>query len=147
MPGVSEVASIGGMVKQYQVRVNPEKLRAFNMPLSHIQNAIRQANQEVGASVVEMAEAEYMVRATGYIQGEEDLRNIPLGINENGTPVLLQHVAEIGTGPQMRRGVSELNGEGEVVGGVVVMRFGENAQQTIEGRSEERRVGKEGRGR
>ncbi|MBR9867264.1 MAG: efflux RND transporter permease subunit [Oceanospirillales bacterium] len=133
VPGVSEVASIGGMVKQYQVRVNPEKLRAFNMPLSHIQNAIRQANQEVGASVVEMAEAEYMVRATGYIQGEEDLRNIPLGINENGTPVLLQHVAEIGTGPQMRRGVSELNGEGEVVGGVVVMRFGENAQQTIEG--------------
>lgn len=133
VPGVSEVASIGGMVKQYQVRVNPEKLRAFNMPLSHIQNAIRQANQEVGASVVEMAEAEYMVRATGYIQGEEDLRNIPLGINDNGTPVLLQHVAEIGTGPQMRRGVSELNGEGEVVGGVVVMRFGENAQQTIEG--------------
>ncbi|WP_428033674.1 efflux RND transporter permease subunit [Amphritea sp.] len=133
VPGVSEVAPIGGMVKQYQVRVNPEKLRAFNMPLSHIQNAIRQANQEVGASVVEMAEAEYMVRATGYIQGEDDLRNIPLGVNKNGTPVLLQDVAEIGTGPQMRRGVSELNGEGEVVGGVVVMRFGENAQKTIDG--------------
>lgn len=133
VPGVSEVASIGGMVKQYQVRVNPEKLRAFNMPLAHIQNAIRQANQEVGASVVEMAEAEYMVRATGYIQGEDDLRNIPLGVNKNGTPVLLQDVAEIGTGPQMRRGVSELNGEGEVVGGVVVMRFGENAQKTIDG--------------
>lgn len=133
VPGVSEVAPIGGMVKQYQVRVNPEKLRAFNMPLSHIQNAIRRANQEVGASVVEMAEAEYMVRATGYIQGEEDLKNIPLGVNKNGTPVLLQHVAEIGTGPQMRRGVAELNGEGEVVGGVVVMRFGENAQKTIDG--------------
>ncbi|WP_299196190.1 efflux RND transporter permease subunit [uncultured Amphritea sp.] len=133
VPGVSEVASIGGMVKQYQVRVNPEKLRAFNMPLAHIQNAIRQANQEVGASVVEMAEAEYMVRATGYIQGEDDLRNIPLGVNANGTPVLLQDVAEIGTGPQMRRGVSDLNGEGEVVGGVVVMRFGENAQKTIDG--------------
>ncbi|MBU2966022.1 efflux RND transporter permease subunit [Amphritea sp. 2_MG-2023] len=133
VPGVSEVASIGGMVKQYQVRVDPDKLRAFNMPLSHIQNAIRRANQEVGASVVEMAEAEYMVRATGYIQGEEDLGNIPLGLNENGTPILLQHVADIGVGPQMRRGVAELNGEGEVVGGVVVMRFGENAQQTIDG--------------
>ncbi len=133
VPGVSEVAPIGGMVKQYQVRVNPEKLRAFNIPLSHIQTAIRRGNQEVGASVVEMAEAEYMVRATGYIQGEEDLKNIPLGINKNGTPVLLQHVADVATGPQMRRGVAELNGEGEVVGGVVVMRFGENAQKTIDG--------------
>ncbi|MDI3326193.1 efflux RND transporter permease subunit [Pontibacterium granulatum] len=133
VPGVSEVAPIGGMVKQYQVRVDPEKLRAFNMPLSHIQTAIRRANQEVGASVVEMAEAEYMVRATGYIQSEQDLKNIPLGVNKNGTPLLLQHVAEIGTGPQMRRGVAELDGEGEVVGGVVVMRFGENAQKTIDG--------------
>lgn len=133
VPGVSEVAPIGGMVKQYQVRVNPEKLRAFNIPLSHIQTAIRRGNQEVGASVVEMAEAEYMVRATGYIQGEEDLKNIPLSINKNGTPVLLQHVADVATGPQMRRGVAELNGEGEVVGGVVVMRFGENAQKTIDG--------------
>jgi Cu(I)/Ag(I) efflux system membrane protein CusA/SilA len=133
VPGVSEVAPIGGMVKQYQVRVNPEKLRAFNIPLSHIQTAIRRGNQEVGASVVEMAEAEYMVRATGYIQGEDDLKNIPLGVNKNGTPVLLQDVADIGTGPQMRRGVAELNGEGEVVGGVVVMRFGENAQKTIDG--------------
>ncbi|MCV6611693.1 MAG: efflux RND transporter permease subunit [Amphritea sp.] len=133
VPGVSEVAAIGGMVKQYQVRVNPEKLRAFNMPLSHVQNAIRRANQEVGASVVEMAEAEYMVRATGYIQGQDDLENIPLGLNKNGSPVLLKHVADIGTGPQMRRGVAELNGDGEVVGGVVVMRFGENAQKTIDG--------------
>lgn len=133
VPGVSEVAPIGGMVKQYQVRVDPEKLRAFNMPLSHIQTAIRRANQEVGASVVEMAEAEYMVRATGYIQSKQDLKNIPLGVNKNGTPLLLQHVAEIGTGPQMRRGVAELDGEGEVVGGVVVMRFGENAQKTIDG--------------
>ncbi|WP_372740234.1 efflux RND transporter permease subunit [Neptunomonas sp.] len=133
VPGVSEVAPIGGMVKQYQVRVNPEKLRAFNIPLSHIQTAIQRGNQEVGASVVEMAEAEYMVRATGYIQGEEDLKNIPLGINKNGTPLLLQDVADIGTGPQMRRGIAELNGEGEVVGGVVVMRFGENAQKTIDG--------------
>lgn len=133
VPGVSEVAAIGGMVKQYQVRLNPEKLRALNIPLSHIQNAIRRGNQEVGASVVEMAEAEYMVRVSGYIQGVADLEAIPLGLNQNGTPLLLKDVAEIGVGPQMRRGVAELNGEGEVVGGVVVMRFGENAQQTIEG--------------
>lgn len=133
VPGVSEVAAIGGMVKQYQVQVNPEKLRALNMPLSHVQNAIRRGNQEVGASVVEMAEAEYMVRVTGYIQGINDLEVIPLGVNQNGTPLLLQDVADIGTGPQMRRGVAELDGEGEVVGGVVVMRFGENAQKTIDG--------------
>jgi Cu(I)/Ag(I) efflux system membrane protein CusA/SilA len=133
VPGVSEVAAIGGMVKQYQVQVNPEKLRAFNIPLSHIQNAIRRGNQEVGASVVEMAEAEYMVRATGYIQSIEDLEVIPLGVNQNGTPLRLKDVADIGIGPQMRRGVAELDGEGEVVGGLVVMRFGENAQTTING--------------
>jgi len=133
VPGVSEVAAIGGMVKQYQVQVNPEKLRAFNIPLSHVKNAIRRGNQEVGASVVEMAEAEYMVRATGYIQSIEDLEVIPLGVNQNGTPLLLKDVADISIGPQMRRGVAELDGEGEVVGGVVVMRFGENAQTTING--------------
>ncbi len=133
VPGVSEVSALGGMVKQYQVKVDPDKLRAFNMPLSHIQTAIRRGNQEIGASVVEMAEAEYMVRATGYLQSEEDLRNIPLGVNENGTPLLLKDVAEIGIGPQMRRGIAELNGEGEVVGGIIVMRFGENAQNVIAG--------------
>ncbi|HBS42936.1 MAG TPA: CusA/CzcA family heavy metal efflux RND transporter, partial [Oceanospirillales bacterium] len=131
--GVSEVAAVGGMVKQYQVKVHPEKLRAFNMPMSHIQQAIQRGNQEVGASVVEMAEAEYMVRTSGYIQGVEDLENIPLGLNVNGTPLRLKDVADIGTGPQMRRGIAELNGEGEVVGGIVVMRSGENAQQTIAG--------------
>ncbi len=133
VPGVSEVASLGGMVRQYQVRVDPDKLRAFNIPLAHIQAAIKRGNQEVGASVVEMAEAEYMVRASGYIQNRQDLENIPLGMNQNGTPLLLKDVADIGLGPQMRRGVVELDGEGEVVGGVVVMRFGENAQQTIDG--------------
>ena len=133
VPGVSEVSALGGMVKQYQVRVNPDKLRAFGIPLSLIQTAIRQGNQEIGASVVEMAEAEYMVRATGYLTSVEDLRNIPLGVNENGTPLLLKDVADIGIGPQMRRGIAELNGEGEVVGGIIVMRFGENAQQVIEG--------------
>ena len=131
--GVSEVAALGGMVKQYQVKVDPEKLRAFNIPLAHIQNAIQRGNQEVGASVVEMAEAEYMVRASGYIDGVSDLESIPLGVDENGTPLLLKDVADVGVGPQMRRGIAELNGEGEAVGGIVVMRFGENAQKTIDG--------------
>lgn len=131
--GVSEVAAIGGMVKQYQVKVDPDKLRAFGIPLSHIQMAIKRGNQEVGASVIEMSEAEYMVRASGYLQGINDIGNIPLGLNKNGTPLLLKDVADIGIGPQMRRGIVELNGEGETVGGVVVMRFGENAQKTIDG--------------
>jgi len=131
--GVSEVAALGGMVKQYQVKVDPEKLRAFDIPLAHIQNAIQRGNQEVGASVVEMAEAEYMVRASGYIDGVSDLESIPLGVDENGTPLLLKDVADVGVGPQMRRGIAELNGEGEAVGGIVVMRFGENAQKTIDG--------------
>lgn len=129
--GVSEVSALGGMVKQYQVQVNPDKLRAFGIPLSLIQNAIKQGNQEIGASVVEMAEAEYMVRATGYIKSAQDLENIPLGVNKNGTPLLLKDVSDVVIGPQMRRGIAELNGEGETVGGIVVMRFGENAQQVI----------------
>ena len=133
VPGVSEVSVLGGMVKQYQVLINPDKLRAFGIPLSHIQMAIKQGNQEIGASVIEMAEAEYMVRATGYLKSSEDIENIPLGVNKNGTPLLLKDVAEIGTGPQMRRGIAELNGEGETVGGIVVMRFGANAQQVING--------------
>ncbi len=129
--GVSEVSALGGMVKQYQVQVNPDKLRALGIPLSLIQKAIKQGNQEIGASVVEMAEAEYMVRATGYIKNAQDLENIPLGVNKNGTPLLLKDVADIVIGPQMRRGIAELNGMGETVGGIVVMRFGENAQQVI----------------
>ncbi|MFT5837878.1 MAG: Cu(I)/Ag(I) efflux system membrane protein CusA/SilA [Flavobacteriales bacterium] len=131
--GVSEVASIGGMVKQYQIIVDPDKLRAYGIPLSLIQLAIKQGNQEVGASVIEMAEAEYMVSASGYIQSIQDLALIPLGMNNKGTPLLLRDVADIRLGPQMRRGIAELNGEGEVAGAVVVMRFGENAQETIEG--------------
>ncbi|MDH5629306.1 MAG: efflux RND transporter permease subunit [Gammaproteobacteria bacterium] len=131
--GVSEVSALGGMVKQYQVRVNPDKLSAFNIPLAHIQMAIKRGNQEIGASVVEMSEAEYMVRATGYIKSEADLGNIPLGVNDHGTPLLLKDIADISLGPQMRRGVAELNGEGEVVGGIIVMRFGENAQEVIAG--------------
>lgn len=136
IPGVSEVSTLGGMVKQYQIQVDPDKLRAFGIPLSHIQMAIKRGNQEIGASVVEMAEAEYMVRATGYLKNETDLGNIPLGVNQNGTPLLLKDVAEIGIGPQMRRGIAELNGEGEVVGGIVIMRFGENAQKVIDATKE-----------
>ena len=130
--GVAEVATVGGMVKQYQVTVDPDKLRAFGIPLSHIQEAIKRSNQEVGASVIEMAEAEYMVRASGYIKNKNDLMNIPLGANNNGTALLLADVADIQLGPQMRRGIAELNGEGETVGGIVVMRFNENAQTTID---------------
>ncbi len=130
--GVSEVATVGGMVKQYQVVVNPNSLRAHGIPLSKVRQAISRANQETGGSVIEMAEAEYMVRATGYIDDIQDLHKIPLAVNERGTPILLEDVAEIRLGPQLRRGIAELDGEGEVVGGVIVMRFGENALQTIQ---------------
>ncbi|MBQ4845384.1 CusA/CzcA family heavy metal efflux RND transporter [Pseudoalteromonas sp. MMG005] len=131
--GVSEVAAIGGMVKQYQVQVDPDKLRAYSVSLAQVQLAISRGNQETGASVVEMAEAEYMVTATGYIKSVADIAAIPLGLNSQGTALRIGDVAHINLGPQTRRGIAELNGEGEVVGGVVVMRFGENAQQTITG--------------
>jgi Cu(I)/Ag(I) efflux system membrane protein CusA/SilA len=130
--GVSEVATIGGMVRQYQVVVDPDKLRAFNIPLSRIKSAIRSGNQESGGSVIEMGESEYMVRASGYLQGLDDLAAIPLGVNQQGTPLLLSDVAELLVGPQMRRGIADLDGEGEVVGAVVVMRWGENASKTID---------------
>jgi len=131
--GVSEVVTLGGMVKQYQVVLDPNKLRAYNLPIAKIKSAIKRANQETGGSVIEMGEAEYMVRATGYIDSLQDLRHIPLGVNKNGSPILLKDIAEVRLGPQMRRGIAELNGEGEVVGGIAVMRFGENALKTIAG--------------
>lgn len=130
--GVSEVATVGGMVKQYQVVVNPNSLRAHGIPLSKVRQAITRSNQETGGSVIEMAEAEYMVRATGYVDDIQDLRKIPLAVNERGTPILLEEVADIRMGPQLRRGIAELDGEGEVVGGIIVMRFGENALHTIQ---------------
>lgn len=135
--GVSEVATIGGMVRQYQVVADPDRLRAYNIPLSHLRMAIQRGNQETGGRVIEMAEAEYMVRASGYIQGIEDLEAIPVSVTENGTPILLSDVADIQIGPELRRGIGELNGEGEAVGGVIIMRYGENALATIE-RVEER---------
>jgi Cu(I)/Ag(I) efflux system membrane protein CusA/SilA len=132
VPGVSEVATIGGMVKQYQVEIDPDQLSALGLSLLQVKDAIQRGNREVGGSVIEMAETEFMVRATGYIKGIDDLSLIPLKMNERGVPVLLGDVAEIKLGPQLRRGVADLNGEGEVVGGVVVMRNGENPGTTIE---------------
>jgi len=130
--GVSEVATIGGMVKQYQVVVDPEKLRTYNIPLEKVRLEIQRGNQETGGRVIEMAEAEYMVRASGYIKGIKDLEVIPLTVTDKGTPILLRDVAHIRLGPELRRGIGELNGEGEAVGGVIIMRYGENAMRTIE---------------
>ncbi|CAM3144686.1 efflux RND transporter permease subunit [Vibrio ordalii] len=130
--GVSEVATVGGMVKQYQVQIDPAKLRAYNLTLQQINAAIQNGNQESGASVIEVAEAEHMVRTSGYLTSIEDIKALPLKVTDKGTPLLLGDVADINLGPQMRRGISEFNGEGEAVGGVIVMRFGENASQVID---------------
>ncbi|WHR52397.1 efflux RND transporter permease subunit [Vibrio furnissii] len=129
--GVSEVATVGGMVKQYQIQIDPAKLRAYNLTLQQVNAAIQNGNQETGASVIEVAEAEHMVRTTGYLTGIEDIQSLPLKVTSKGTPLLLGDIADITLGPQMRRGISELNGEGEAVGGVIVMRYGENASQVI----------------
>ena len=129
--GVSEVATVGGMVKQDQVQIDPAKLRAYDLTLQQVNQAIQSGNQETGASVIEIAEAEHMVRTTGYLSGIEDIKSLPLKVTSTGTPLLLGDIADINLGPQMRRGISELNGEGEAVGGVIVMRFGENASDVI----------------
>ena len=132
VPGVAEVATVGGMVRQYQVVLDPNKLRIYEIPVSDVKQAIRDSNTEIGGSVIERAEAEHMVYATGYIEGIEDLKEVPLGLSSTGTPILLKDVAHIRVGPQMRRGIAELDGEGEVVGGIIVMRSGENARATIQ---------------
>ncbi len=132
LDGVAEVATVGGMVKQYQVVVDPLRLRGYGLTLMMVEQAIRAGNQEVGGSVVEMAEAEYMVRATGYVKSIEDLERIPLMSSKQGTPVLLRDVAEVHLGPEMRRGIGELDGQGEAVGGVIILRNGDNARATIE---------------
>ena len=129
--GVAEIATVGGMVQQYQVIVDPNQLRAYNLSLQDVEQAIKGGNQEIGASVIEMAEAEYMVKLSGYVQSLEDLRAIPLGLIHNGASLQLGDIAQLRIGPEMRRGVAELNGAGEVVGGIVVMRAGENALDTI----------------
>ncbi len=129
--GVSEVASVGGYVKQYQVEVDPNVLQAYQIPLSTVIAAIKRSNNDVGGRLFEMGETEYMVRGLGYIKSIADLKTIPVGVDVNGTPIRLQDVAHIQIGPELRRGITELNGEGEVAGGVVIMRFGENALATI----------------
>jgi Cu(I)/Ag(I) efflux system membrane protein CusA/SilA len=132
VPNVAEVASIGGMVRQYQIVLDPDKLRAYGIPHARVIEAVQKANQEAGGSVLEMGEAEYMVRASGYLQSLDDFRKIPLKTAVGGVPVLLGDVARIQLGPEMRRGIADLNGEGEVAGGVIVMRSGKNALRTIE---------------
>ncbi|WP_456426353.1 efflux RND transporter permease subunit [Rhodocaloribacter sp.] len=131
VPGVSEVASIGGYVKQYQVEVDPNKLLAYRIPLSKVRMALQRSNNDVGGRLVEMGETEFMVRGLGYIKSIEDIENVPLGVDDSGTPILIRNVANVHLGPELRRGLAEWNGEGEAVGGIIVMRFGENALKTI----------------
>ncbi|KVM72912.1 cation transporter [Burkholderia ubonensis] len=132
VPDVSEVASIGGMVRQYQVVLDPDKLRAYGITQAAVADALANANRASGGSVVELAESEYMVRSSGYLRSLDDFRKVVLRTNDAGTPVLLGDVARIQIGPEMRRGIAELNGQGEVAGGVIVMRSGKNALKTID---------------
>ncbi len=132
VPGVSEIATIGGMVKQYQVIADPDSLRAYNISLKQLKTAIQRANQETSGSVMELGEAEYMISSKGYLKNIADIETIPVSLNKaTGAPILLRDIAKVRIGPQMRRGIAELDGEGEVVGGIVVMRYGENALQVI----------------
>ncbi len=131
VPGVAEVASIGGFVKQYQVDVDPNKLLIYDIPLSKVRSAIQRSNNDVGGRLIEMAETEFMVRGLGYIKSIEDIEHVPLGVDRNGTPILLKQVANVHLGPELRRGIAEWNGEGEIVGGIIVMRYQENALKVI----------------
>ena len=132
VPGVSEVASVGGFVKQYQITVDPVKLRAYDIPIGKIRAAVKRSNNEVGGRVLEMSETEFMIRGEGYIQDVEHLKKVALGVDPTGTPILLRDVGTVQRGPDIRRGLVELNGEGEVVGGIVVVRFGANAYDVIQ---------------
>ncbi|MDQ3268121.1 MAG: CusA/CzcA family heavy metal efflux RND transporter, partial [Pseudomonadota bacterium] len=132
LPGVAEVASVGGMVRQYQIEVSPTRLAAYKLTLDKVAQSVRDSNLSGGGSVVEMGRAEYMIRARGYLKTLDDFRQIPLGTDVQGIPIRLQDVAHIQTGPEARRGVVDLDGEGEAVGGIVVMRYGNNALETIE---------------
>lgn len=131
--GVAEVASIGGHVKQYQIEVDPNALSRFNISLEQLKAAVKNSNNDVGGRLIELAETEYMVRGTGYIQSLQDVEEIPVGAGSDGTPIRVRDVASVQFGPELRRGLVDLDGEGEVAGGVVVMRFGENALATIQG--------------
>jgi len=132
VPNVAEVATVGGMVRQYQVVLDPDKLRAYNVTHAQVIEELKRANAEVGGSVLELGEAEYMVRSSGYLKSLEDFRNTPLSVSEAGVPVLLGQVARVQVGPELRRGIAELDGEGEVTGGIIVMRSGKNALTTID---------------
>ena len=129
--GVAEVASVGGFVKQYQINLDPEKILAFNIPIQKVIAAVRRSNNDVGGRVFETSGHEYMVRGRGYIKSKSDIETIPVGIGDKGVPILISDIAQVSIGPDMRRGVAELNGEGEAVGGIVIMRYGENALTTI----------------
>ncbi|HEY9097983.1 MAG TPA: CusA/CzcA family heavy metal efflux RND transporter [Thiobacillus sp.] len=131
LPGVAEVASVGGMARQFQIEVNPNRLAAYQLSLEQVSQAVRDSNLSGGGSVMEMGRAEYMVRARGYLKTLDEFRQIPLGVDAQGVPIRLQDVANIQTGPESRRGVAELDGEGEVTGGIVVMRYGHNALETV----------------
>ena len=130
--GVAEVASIGGFVKQYQVTVDPTKLRAYNLSIADVSMAIKKSNGEVGGRSIEMAEKEFILRVRGYIQSTEDLKKVAVGTGANGVPILLRDIANVQLGPDMRRGIAEWNGEGETVGGIVVVRYGANARDVIQ---------------
>ena len=130
--GVSEVASIGGFVKQYQITVDPNRLRAYDISLDRIRSAVQRSNNDVGGRVLEMAETEFMVRGEGYIQGLDDVKRVALGVDPSGTPISVQDVATVQFGPDIRRGLAELNGEGEVVGGIVIVRYGANVHEVVE---------------
>ncbi|ERU30849.1 hypothetical protein Q092_06176 [Pseudomonas aeruginosa CF77] len=131
LPNVAEVATLGGMVKQYQVLLDPQKLVAYGVTQQEVEAALKSANQETGGAILELAEREYMVRASGYLESLADFRNVPLRASASGVPVLLGQVATIQLGPEMRRGIAELDGQGEVVGGVVILRSGKNARDAI----------------
>jgi Cu(I)/Ag(I) efflux system membrane protein CusA/SilA len=133
VPGVAEVATVGGMVRQYQITLDPNRLRAYGLTLDQVKQAIQRGNREAGGSAIEMGEAEYMLRTRGYLKSIQDIEQIPVGLGKNGVPILLKDVSSVQMGPEMRRGIADLNGEGEVVGGIIVMRYGQNALQTIQG--------------
>jgi Cu(I)/Ag(I) efflux system membrane protein CusA/SilA len=132
VPGVSEVASVGGFVKQYQITVDPNKLRGYNIPISKIRMAVQRSNNDVGGRSLEASEKEFMIRGLGYIKSLDDVRKIVIGADKNGTPLLLGDIATVQYGPEMRRGIAEWNGEGETVGGIVVVRYGANAYKVIQ---------------
>ena len=131
VPGVAEVASVGGHVRQYQVEVDPNQLAAYGLSIGHVRHAIKRSNSDIGGKLVEQAETEFMVRGRGYVQSVQDLEQVAVGASESGTPILLKNIASVSLGPELRRGLTDLDGEGEAAAGVVIMRFGENALETI----------------